>query len=73
MGMIKSNLKPALTQIFSDTSPNATPEQKADAIAGAIEQAILAGLRVYIPPANVLVAATAGVPNPAPIPCQLQS
>jgi hypothetical protein len=73
MGAIKNQLKPALTQIFSDTSPNATPEQKADQIASAIEQAILSGLRVEIIPGNVLIAATAGVPNPAPIPCQLLS
>jgi hypothetical protein len=73
MGAIASSLSQSLTQIFSDLSPTATAQSKADQIAVAIENAILQGLQVKVPTGKVVIAAQAAVFNPNPIDCELDS
>jgi hypothetical protein len=73
MGAIKNELKQSLLAIFSDLSPNATADQKADQMATAFENAILNGLQVKIPVGKVVIQAQNGVKNPSEIDCALDS
>lgn len=76
MGAIQSILKSDLVKIFKDVSPGATPEQKADQLATAIENAILQGLKINVPNSKVVVAVVGqatGTMNPSPIPCEVKS
>lgn len=73
MGQIKNLLKISLHAIYSDLDPGRTAEQKANAIAAAIENAILNGLEVKVPSGRVVIAAKDAVMNPGPIDCDLES
>jgi hypothetical protein len=69
MPLDKPGLIAQLTSIFSDVAPASTPAQKAQAIADAVDLYVkTATVTVTVPAATFLVAATAGVPNPAPVP-----
>lgn len=69
MALNKASLTAALTAVFADTSPGVTPAQKADQIATAIDDYVKQAIAtVTVPPGTFLIAATAGVPNPLPVP-----
>jgi len=65
-----NQLKNDLKQIFLDIeSSNNTAERKAELMA----EAVVSKLKVTIPPGSVLISATGGVPNPAPIEVNVES
>ena len=69
MALDKTGLKHALQTIFEDLSNGKTAEQAASQAADAIDSYVKTALAtVYVPAGTFLVAATAGVPNPVPIP-----
>lgn len=69
MALDKAGLATALTDIFEDLDNGRTSAQRAEAIADAIDTYVKTALAtVNVPAGTFLVAATAGVPNPVPIP-----
>jgi hypothetical protein len=65
-----TQLKNELKEIFLDIERSGnTAERKAELMA----EAIVSKLQVTIPPGSVIISATGGVPNPAPITCTVES
>lgn len=69
MALDKAGLKTALQDIFSDLTNGKTAEQAASQMADAIDAYVKTALAtVNVPAGTFLIAAQAGVPNPAPVP-----
>lgn len=65
----KPGLKSALQTIFEDLTNGKTAEDAATQMADAIDSYVKTAIAtVNVPAGTFLVAATAGVPNPVPIP-----
>jgi predicted RNase H-like HicB family nuclease len=69
MSLDKAELKSALQAVFEDLADGKTAEDAATQLADAIDVYVKTAMAtVQVPPGTFLVAAMAGVPNPAPIP-----
>jgi hypothetical protein len=68
MALDKAGLASALKDIFEDLDNNRTSAQRAQSIADAIDTYVKTALAtVQVPAGTFLIAAQAGVPNPAPV------
>lgn len=69
MALDKTGLKAAIQAIFEDISAAKPAEESATELANAIDVFVKTAIAtVQVPAGTFLVAATAGVPNPVPIP-----
>lgn len=69
MALDKAGLKSALQSTFEDLSQGKTAEQAATELSDAIDTYVKTAIAtVQVPIGTFLVAATGGVPNPAPVP-----
>lgn len=69
MALDKAGLKSALQATFEDLSQGKTAEQAATEMSDAIDAYVKTAIAtVQVPAGTFLIAAMAGVPNPAPIP-----
>lgn len=68
MALDKAGLKSALQATFEDLSQGKTAEQAATEMSDAIDAYVKTAIAtVQVPAGTFLIAAMAGVPNPAPI------
>lgn len=69
MALNKAGLKSALQATFEDLSQGKTAEQAATEMSDAIDAYVKTAIAtVQVPAGTFLIAAMAGVPNPAPVP-----
>ncbi len=69
MALDKAGLKAAFQSVFEDLDAGKTAEQAATQLSDAIDTYVKTALAtVNVPAGTFLIAATAGVPNPVPIP-----
>ena len=70
---LKNTLEARFREIFGNIENSGnTANQKAALMAEAVAT-IIDNLKITIPPGQVLIGATGGVPNPAPIECEVES